>query len=929
MLLCAVIDRAEGASRIKNIRIGTHETFSRLVFHLDNPTSYVISQDGDMLWVKFYPATVSSSISYQRLHDSTIKKVSLVSVVNDRVEIAVFLNRPGLKYHHFLSGKQKVVLDIHSKGSHEKSEIRQDIRLSTGQAIKETNIPNYRTIIQAGILSQIRHDEHNATEIPRRQGRVVGFHVNIRTKPGTRSSVIKQVNDGEVLEIQSYDDDWYQISVDQARSGYIFKDYLQPMEIHAPPCESVGVQHLQSPNQDPKKTDLTTEAVKHIDKQCQDLEPPHVPEIKQAVNLQAQRLLRSGTRALRGHNYEVALLNFQELIDGFPESDLRERALFLIGDCYFHMGVPEHAQLALKAYQRAINTYPKSEEVPRAYLYMALIYSEMEGYLSEAIAYFDLIGRDYPESRYAPSSYFHKGKIFYEKEAFKEAQKELRHILDAYPQSQEVAKATMFLAKCLFKMGWHKQSEEAFTNLENIWPAFYTKDPEALYCMGENYFQLKNYKKARLYLFRTLNVYPRIKENHVILTRIGDCYYHEGRKSEAIKLYNLTRRLHPESEMSLVARMRLLENNILSSGDRTKDMFSEVKTIVASYKDIIKSYPDSPLAELAMFKIATISYDKHNYTACISTLREMMLKYPKTKLMENIVYTLQEALLKQIKLYLSDKRYVAMADYYQSNVELFTKVKKAECFLYIGNGFQKLGLYDQAVKLYSGANNLLWEEDKRDEWLFSFGKACFRMGLYDQAIHRLQELSDSYPQSTYNNEDAQLLMGKAFCQLGKHTEAVRTLKHALERFPLSKRRGETLFFLGGSLEALGKFSSAARAFSEAAELYQPSLAYDRMGAYYRLGGVLLKDGNYHLAIQTYNRALEIDRQDERASYIFYNMGKCYLALGKEKEARRIFKQVLAMPHDNLEKRMSSTMLTQMELDRKISQLSTAIEVQPR
>jgi TolA-binding protein len=593
------------------------------------------------------------------------------------------------------------------------------------------------------------------------------------------------------------------------------------------------------------------------------------------------------------------------------------------------MGVPEHAQLAIKAYQMAINTYPKSEEVPKAYLHMALTYSEMEGYLSEAIAYFDLVGRDYPESRYAPSSYLHKGKIFYEKEAFKEARRELKHILDSYPQSREVAEATMFLAKCLFKMGWYKQSEEVFINLENIWPAFYTKDPEALYCMGENYFQLRNYKKARAYLLRTLNVYPRIKENHVILTRIGDCYYHEGRKSEAIRLYNLTRRLYPQSETSLVARMRLLENNVLGSGDRTKDMFSGTKTIIAGYKDVIKSYPDSPLAELAMFKIATISYEKNDYTGCISTLREMMIKYPETKLMENILYTLQEALLKQIKIYVSDKRYVAMADYYQGNAELFSKVKKAECFLYTGNAFQKLGLYDQALELYSRANNLLWEEDKRDEWLFSFGKACFRMGLYDQAIHKLQELSESYPQSNYNNEDTQLLMGKAFSQLGNHAGAVSAFKQALKQFPLSKRRGEILFLLGGSLEALGELSSAARAFSEAAELYQPSLAYDRIEAYYRLGGVLLKDKNYHLAIQAYEGALEIDRQDQRASSILYNMGKCYLALGNKKETRRIFKQVLAMPHDNLEKRMSSIMLTQMGLDRKISELSTAIGAQPR
>lgn len=870
LLLCGVAkNEAKPMSQIRNIRMGEHGAFSRLVFYTNSRISYTVSQDDKGLIVNFHPATISPSIFYNKLSNSLIKGVS-VSTQNNQVNIHVNLDKSPSACRHFTLEKGcKVVLDI----------------------CRKENRPTSK------------------------EGRILDSNVNIRKGPNPNSPTIGRADVNEIFEIISFQDGWYKVSLDERKFGYIFKNYLSPVNFDVAPEQETSspLEVKEAPSTEPSHTKGTGSKPRVIDSQFHESENP-----------EARRIYESGLTAFKQGKFKEAVLFFRQLIGAFPKSSFNEAALYLIGDCYFNLEPSEYFQSTLQAYQRAISAYPKSEKIPRAYLHLALSLLN-KGYHPEAMAYLGLIGKDYPDSPYAPQSYLCKGKHLYEKGMFEAAREEFQKIVDDYGDSPEGKQASAYRAKCLFKMGWFEQAEVALTNLQEKWPDSYQQDSEFLYCLAENLFQLKSYQKARNYLFRVLNLFPQVDADHTILARIGDSYYNQGRKKEAIKIYRITENLYPGSEGAAIAQLRLLEENM---GDdeakQNKVLCADRKDARALYTEISNRDPKSPLAELAMYKIATSFYEKKDYMPCISTLKEMIAKYPNSALLENVTHTLGEAWLELIKLYYAQGRYLSILDFYSRNQECLSKITNGECFLHLGNQFEQVALYDQAIELYQRADDLLWPPDKREECLFSLGKTYFKNRSYAQARYKLEHLLEKYPHCTYA-EDARLYLGKCAYYAGDYERATQVFKQILKGSPSKATQGEALYLLGMSLEGLGKFSEAAKALVQVGQAYRVlERVQDIFGVYYKLGDVLLKDGDYLSAVAAYKTALETDRRNEKSASLLYNLGKCYLALNKEQEARWTFGQALEISQDDFWKEISNTMLIQMELDHKVSGLLPGI-----
>jgi len=772
LFLFSLFSRAEQLPKIKNIRIREYKTFSRLVFDLDSPTSYTIDQNDKILTLRFYPAIISSSIPYKALKDSIITKVSLVKEADGQIEINVYLNKTGLYRYFGDSNKKRIILDV----------------------FKNQKLFN--------------------------KAKVLGFNVNVREKPNVNSKIMKKVNRGNIFKVQSFEDGWFKILLDDQKSGYIFGWYLEPIyEIEKSRKARDTEPEAHTKLGSPKTKRAVQSKVAQRDLKA---EKPHTSYTSHSP--EAERLYNSGISFFKKNDYQSALNSLNQLIQTFPDS----------------------------------------KYVASAYFHLALIYSKMKGYSSEAIAYFDLLNKYYPNSFYASLSYFYKGKLFYKKEKFKEAKEMFEKFIKCSPKTKELKEAKIFLAKTLFKMGWHRQAQKVFLELEKKYPDFYIEDPEALYLMGENYFLLKKYKKAITCLFHVLNVYPQIKEKDVILARIADCYNYQGQKSASIKLFKLTEKLYPKTEGGLIAKIRLLEK-------------ADTVRKINEYRSIVETEPDTPLSQLAMFKLATTFYEKAEYKKCICILEEMMKRYPRSSLFENVLYLLEKALLKQIEVYTSQKSYIKLINFYLNKKQFFLKVKNPHCFLYLGNAFKEMRLYDQAINVYHMADNLFWDDGKKDEWLFSLGYLYFKKHSYNLAKEKFQELISSYPKSKYKKQ-ALLYLGKSFYFLGDYNKAKKLLSKVI------------------------KTSKAS---------------FDLFESYFYLGEIFLTQGKYLKALNLYKKAINIGGDSKSLSFIFYNMGKCYLGLNKEKKAMEAFNQV----QDGLVKKMANILTSQIDINHKLRELN--------
>lgn len=107
--------------------------------------------------------------------------------------------------------------------------------------------------------------------------------------------------------------------------------------------------------------------------------------------------------------YDEAIYACGKVIEAGEYGDLAEKAYFLLADCYFYKYKPtlaSHFRPIIEAYQTAIHKYPYSAEVPKAYLQLGLLYQEV-GYDYEALAYFNLVGKNYKNTPYIPHAHFY------------------------------------------------------------------------------------------------------------------------------------------------------------------------------------------------------------------------------------------------------------------------------------------------------------------------------------------------------------------------------------------------------------------------------------------------------------------------------------------------------------------------------------------
>lgn len=96
-------------------------------------------------------------------------------------------------------------------------------------------------------------------------------------------------------------------------------------------------------------------------------------------------------------NYDVAVRQFTQYIEYFPDSDLADDAQYYIGDCYYTQSLYTQA---LDAYETLLDAHPEGNKVPATLLKIAFIKVARKE-LPEARSYLERVIGEYPDSEEA------------------------------------------------------------------------------------------------------------------------------------------------------------------------------------------------------------------------------------------------------------------------------------------------------------------------------------------------------------------------------------------------------------------------------------------------------------------------------------------------------------------------------------------------
>jgi TolA-binding protein len=424
---------------------------------------------------------------------------------------------------------------------------------------------------------------------------------------------------------------------------------------------------------------------------------------KRQEDFDARALFRRAKLALDSRRYAEAVNGFQQFLLNYPKHPLAGEATYRLADAFFYLHEREmvnHYMQAMENYQKAIDLYPESDQVPWALLQMGRV-AMLSGEAFKAQGYFQIVIEDYPKSEYVPLAMVNQGRAYVANGKWAAALDQFRDVADKYPDSRFRKDADWGQAQALFGMARYERASLLLQDMDRRFPKLRLTEPELLYYIGEAEFQLKRYPEARRYFLWALNIMPDIRDNDIILTRVGDSYQFEGAFKAAKVIYNQVVKLFPDTDGGLVARIRLAESPSKDK-DHPWDIFQVAPTTDAlkTYNEILTKYPTRPVAELAQLKLGVFYYKKGDYPKALAILEQLLQKNPRSSFRPEVEYTLDLTTVAYLEDLRKANKPIALMDAYLRNRASLRRPNSNKMLEILAWAYEHTGLNMRAAKLY-------------------------------------------------------------------------------------------------------------------------------------------------------------------------------------------------------------------------------------
>ncbi len=651
----------------------------------------------------------------------------------------------------------------------------------------------------------------------------------------------------------------------------------------------------------------------------------------------------------RAGKWDKALVIFEKIIRVYPRSRHLEESYFLMAKSFhdkFKDEMADHLLEITERYQTAMNKFPESNHVVDALLSMGKCFFHVGQYY-EATTYFDLAIKKGKDRQVMAETLFYRGKIFALTKNPLMALRCLEKVDQEYSESKYAQEAKLEIAKTLYQMKSFKRSLGVLSEFVTMRPDSIYKNPDILLYEGYNYYELGRLKEARDVFSKVVNYFPEMESTDLILTRIADTFREDGMEARATKLYSLVARTYPDSEAGLISLLRLGEGAEQAENEKPP-LLDEKRPVDAKspgkgerkpgeerskeaaeiYEQIIKRYPDNPLSQVAILKLASLHKKNKEYSKCIESLEKLLAKDPKTKLRDKVEHVIQEAMLKlatvqrkegnceesvmtlktilldyprtnlreEVKEGLSkslvavlEKKEItggaeAVINYHESLKDKLPFEAMPNVLLQLGSAYKKLHLYGYAESVFMKARKFYTEKDLPADLLLALGECSYKGKNFDNAQDVLKAFISKYP--THRQAPrAHFWLGNIFLKKKEYNKALKSLKLAINQNLDKESYGKALIATAEALNGRGDYKGAVKPLKEAVILLgngDSSASEDMFIAYRELGETYLNLGQKERAVGAFESALQLRPEGSDAYDLQFQIAKCYQAISPAK-----------------------------------------------
>lgn len=350
---------------------------------------------------------------------------------------------------------------------------------------------------------------------------------------------------------------------------------------------------------------------------------------------------------------EKAILEFQEFIEKYPQSELIKPAHFELGKDLYD----------LKKYKLALSELKKTSTDEALYLRGKA--SKELGDQEGEITVFEELREKYPRSNFSQEAYFRLGNYYYNQKRYKEATEEFDKIVQFFPQSSLLSESNYWMGWSYFKLADYKKASEYFNKVEEDEENL-SLGQRAKFMVAESWYNLKDYQKAREAYKKFIEMYPEGDFSANAQYAISWTYLENKEFNASLEEFKKLIIIYPDSKFVEEAQFRVGKNYFLL-GDKdmaktelekfinlyTKSNF-RVEAIyllsqiflqeegwmdnIINLERLVREYPDSPYLSEALYGLSLSYYKKDEYEKSIKAGERYLKNYSNREYGDDILY---------------------------------------------------------------------------------------------------------------------------------------------------------------------------------------------------------------------------------------------------------------------------------------------------
>lgn len=529
-----------------------------------------------------------------------------------------------------------------------------------------------------------------------------------------------------------------------------------------------------------------------------------------------------------GKNNEATAI-YKEFLEKYPNEPLAQDVQYHLGLVYFKTNTTDLASRYL------LSANASNDLVLKAKSFAMLGEIELnKGNFKAAKNYFDLV----IENKEAEKSVYNRallglGISLYHLNDNTNALKYLNELENSDP-GFESQKLNFFLAENYFVTGDYKS---AMFNYNKVTGTDQEINSQTLYGKAYCYFNTGDYENAAYQFADYIKKYPKNKRFSDAKLRLADSYYGSKNYAAASKVYQEL--FSADAKLSTDPYARYQYAQALYKSGKTNEAISE-------FKSIQERFPDSEYAEVSLYTIGWIHFQKKEYTKSISQYNNVIAKYPKTKLEPIIYYSIGDAQFNMEKYDSAIVNYEKVLSQFPSSQYVFDAVTGIQ-YSYVAKGEP-----EKAVSFLGEFVSKNPSLSYADQLMFKKGEIYYSLRNYEKAKTEYRSFTSAYPKSK--------LVPDAYYWIGKSAQN-----------------------LNQSEEAIFSFEKVFNGYKDS-ELASASVL--EMGLIYRSAK------NYDAAINIYSRGISELKKSAKIPEFQYNKGMTLLEKNNFQEAYSMFEEVV-------------------------------------